>query len=291
MFLYRLSDLPSNAERQKSFLEPLSNGQVRSVSPIPENVSTAQTQLANTPPADTVSSLCQQLSQGLSLLTRTDLSDDLNFNTLSTVNKNTTSDYVLPSTVKSPLSMATATSPTSTATIDIKAAAIVKPTSTVVATGKFPELSKIGHTTANNDYISMLPSTGGSSSAPKALGLISARHRASVSGPISSGTATSPLATSPTSPQKVVPVVSNSQLPNADQWLGQVVKSTSPSPRRAPTLGMHTRARSLSSANDPFDSDWANVVTRTAELHQTPPHSTNPFIQAKPPAQSFQVQL
>lgn len=313
----RLSDLPSNAERQKSFLEPLSNGQARSVSPIPEIVSNAQTQLTNTQPADAVSSFCQQLTQGLSLLTRTDLNDDLNFSTLSTVNKNTTSDYVLPSTVKSPLTMAT--SPTSTTTIDIKAAAIVKPTISAntssspavqqispdsrIATATAISPSRSGFsptraasttitTTTNNDYISMLPSTGGGSSiAPIPLGQISARHRASVSGPITSGTAISPLATSPTSPQKIVPVVSNSQLPNADQWLGQVVKSTSPSPRRAPAIGLHTRARSLSSANDPFDSDWANVVTRTGELHQTPTHSTNPFIQAKPPAQSFQVQL
>lgn len=257
----RVNDLPSNAERQKSFLEPISNGQVRSVSPIPEVVAAQQT--------DTVSSLCQQLSQGLSLLTRNDNMDDLNFNTLSTVNQNTTttttttSDYVLPSAVKSPIQ----TSPTAVPA-DIKSAAIVKPT-------------------INNDYISMLPSTGAPTTNP--LADVLARHRASVSGPVS-GTVTSPNATSPTSPTRIVPVVSSNQLPNADQWLGQVVKSTSPSPRRAPPMGMHTRARSLSSANDPFDSDWATVVTRT-DLHQTPSHSTNPFIQAKPPAQSFQVQL
>lgn len=252
----RVNDLPSNTERQKSFLEPITNGQVRSVSPIPEVVAAQQT--------ETVSSLCQQLSQGLSLLTRNDNMDDLNFNTLSTVNQNTTtSDYVLPSVVKTPLE----TSPTAV-NIDIKSAAIVKPTT-------------------NNDYISMLPSTGVPTTNP--LADVLARHRASVSGAIS-GTVTSPVTTSPTSPTKIVPVVSNNQLPNADQWLGQVVKSTSPSPRRAPSLGLHARARSLSSANDPFNSDWATVVTRT-DLHQTPSHSTNPFIQAKTPAQSFQVQL
>lgn len=255
----RLSDLPSNAERQKSFLEPLTNGQLRTVSPIPEVVPAQQ----NTQQLDTVSALCQELSQGLSLLSRTDTSDDLNFNTLSTVNKNTTSDYVLPSPVK-------ATSPP--ASIESKPAATIRP----------------GIVTANSDYISMLPSTGVvAPSIPPAplshVAHVAGRHRASVSGPIG--------ATSPTSPQKVVPIVSNSQLPNADQWLNHAVKSTSPSPRRAPTLGVHARARSLSSANDPFDAEWAAGVTKS-DLHQTPTHSTNPFISPpKPPAQSFQVQL
>lgn len=289
----RLNDLPSNAERQKSFLEPLSNGQIRNVSPIPEVVP-VQSQ------TETVSSLCQQLSQGLSLLTRTDLNDDLNFNTISTVNKNTTSDYVLPSAVKAPPLAVTspAVSPASTGIgTDVKTAAIVKPnssTTTISSTALARTTTMTTTTTSlNNDYISMLPSTGSISIAtvaPTPIGHIAARHRASVSGPVSSGITTSPLATSPTSPEKIVPVVSSNQLPNADQWLGQVVKSTSPAPRRAPALGMHARARSLSSANDPFDSEWASVVTRT-ENHQSPTHSTNPFIQPKPPVQSFQVQL
>lgn len=280
----RLSDLPSNAERQKSFLEPMSNGQVRNVSPIPEVVPVQQ-QEEQQQPTETVSSLCQQLSQGLSLLTRTDLSDDLNFNTITAVNKNTTSDYVLPSSVKT--TPPASTSPTAGV---IKTAAIVKPTSAVT-----PTTAPVVAIAAplNNDYISMLPSSGTVSIAavaPTPIAHIAARHRASVSGPIvSSGPTTNALtATSPSSPEKIVPVVSSNQLPRADQWLGQVVKSTSPSPRRASSLGLHSRGRSLSSAADPFDSEWASVV---ADNLPATAHSTNPFIHPKPPVQSFQCNL
>lgn len=169
-----------------------------------------------------------------------------------------------------------ATSPTKNN--DIKKAAIVKPSATAIVA---PSTA----TSLKNDYMSMLPTSGSVSVAavpPKPIGQIAGRHRASVSGPIGAG-----------SPEKIVPVVSNNQLPNASEWLGQVVKSTSPSPRRAPALGVHSRARSLSSANDPFDSEWANDVTRNDNnLSTTAHHSTNPFIQPpKPPVQSFQVQL
>lgn len=79
----RINDLPSNAERQKAFLDPRTNGHhVRSVSPIPE-VS------PNKQPSDNVAQLCQELSQGLSLLTRTDENDDLNFNNIMSINQNT----------------------------------------------------------------------------------------------------------------------------------------------------------------------------------------------------------
>lgn len=105
----RLNELPSNAERQKSFLEPITNGHtVRSVSPIPE-VAVAETkpQMAadkEQPELDVVSAFCKELSQGLSMLTRSDNGDELNFN-LQTIKSSTpidhmksSSDYVLPST-------------------------------------------------------------------------------------------------------------------------------------------------------------------------------------------------
>lgn len=108
----RLNDLPSNAERQKSFLEPLTNGHtIRSVSPIPE-VTTAQTiidtksTVEQLPEIDAVAALCKEFTQGLSKLTQNDNSDEINFN-LQTISPSTTivetikttSDYVLPSTI------------------------------------------------------------------------------------------------------------------------------------------------------------------------------------------------
>lgn len=79
----RINDLPSNAERQKAFLDPRTNGQhLRSVSPIPE-VSPNKQQ------SDNVAQLCQELSQGLSLLTQHDENDDLNFNNIMSINQNT----------------------------------------------------------------------------------------------------------------------------------------------------------------------------------------------------------
>lgn len=78
----RINDLPSNAERQKAFLDPRTNVQhMRTVSPIPE-VSPNKQQ------SDNVAQLCQELSQGLSLLTRTDENDDLNFNNIMITNQN-----------------------------------------------------------------------------------------------------------------------------------------------------------------------------------------------------------
>ncbi|KAH1017591.1 hypothetical protein HUJ05_008208 [Dendroctonus ponderosae] len=91
-------------------------------------------------------------------------------------------------------------------------------------------------------------------------------------------------------------------LPNPDQWLGKVVKSTSPvpgrmdgsSPRRTPALGPHARAISLDSGAetfkakpaDPFDAEWAETAARQGSS------STNPFLNHTPtPPSSFQIQL
>lgn len=232
----RINDLPSNAERQKAFLDPLANGQIRSVSPIPE-ISSQQ--------VDTVSQLCQELSQGLSLLSRND-NDDLNFNSLTSINQNTAA-AMIGSSVTSPL-----TSPTSIYATTVTSTISVFPSTTVshvqvpsVVTIPSPDTSPIKHSI------------------------------------------TAALST-PTSPQKTPVADTNgaSQLPKADQWLGQVVKSTSPVPKRAPPLAVHSRAKSLTTTSDPFDSEWVASVTKP-EMR-----NTNPFISPpKPPAQSFQVQL
>lgn len=76
----RVNELPSNAARLNSYKSPTSptnsNGKPP-VSPIPE-----------VSPGDSVTALCQQLSQGLSQLTHSG-SDDFNFNNQSSVNQNT----------------------------------------------------------------------------------------------------------------------------------------------------------------------------------------------------------
>lgn len=76
----RVNELPSNTARLNSYKSPTSptnsNGKPP-VSPIPE-----------VSPGDSVTALCQQLSQGLSQLTHSG-SDDFNFNNQSSVNQNT----------------------------------------------------------------------------------------------------------------------------------------------------------------------------------------------------------
>ncbi|CAG9819427.1 unnamed protein product [Phaedon cochleariae] len=76
----RVNELPSNAARLNSYRSPSSPPAAQPpVSPIPE---------APVSPGDSVTALCQQLSQGLSQLTNSG-SDDFNFNNQSSVNQNT----------------------------------------------------------------------------------------------------------------------------------------------------------------------------------------------------------
>lgn len=153
----RLNELPSTAERQKSFLDPITtNGHtVRSVSPIPEvavadtKPTTQTTTIEQQPPElDMVSAFCKELSQGLSMLTRNDNGDELNFN-LQTVTSSTpieqlknTSDYVMPGAVSTDhiKKFTSAISP-----IDTPA----KPIATVAGQP----------VTTNSDYIPMVAST------------------------------------------------------------------------------------------------------------------------------------
>lgn len=77
----RVNELPSNAARLNQYKSPTSPTNSNSikppVSPIPE-----------VSPGDSVTALCQQLSQGLSQLTHSG-SDDFNFNNQTSVNQNT----------------------------------------------------------------------------------------------------------------------------------------------------------------------------------------------------------
>lgn len=94
-----------------------------------------------------------------------------------------------------------------------------------------------------------------------------------------------------------------STLPKPEQWLGQIVNSTSPvlgkmdgtSPRRMPGLGSHSRAMSLDTGADtfttrtpgqpdPFDAEWAEMAAKQTA-------STNPFLSTSPAPKAFQIQL
>uniref|UniRef100_A0A1I8Q2C8 PID domain-containing protein n=2 Tax=Stomoxys calcitrans TaxID=35570 RepID=A0A1I8Q2C8_STOCA len=271
----RINDLPSNAERQKAFMAAASglslglNTPNRSVSPIPE-VSPARPgalELENggVATAETVSQLCQELSQGLTLLSQNDAvlaastmggaADDLNFNNNLSINQNIIAAEKHYQKVIS--------SPSSTSSFGI-----VTPTAKIqprVASGSPAILNTPPQTPSNTPTL-------------------------------------------PTSAEKTS--LAEATLPKADQWLGQVVKSTSPAPhKRGPMLAAGGRTQSMSSVpglNDPFDAEWVAGVTKplspdmptavglgtTLPTTATPLHSTNPFISPpKPPTQSFQVQL
>ncbi|XP_031617465.1 protein numb isoform X2 [Contarinia nasturtii] len=256
----RLSDLPSNAERQKSFLEPLTNGhKIRSVSPIPE-VTTTQTQ---TPEIDVVSALCKELSQAPTASVASD-------------------DYVLPSTISADaISKIAAISPIDVTPSPLKN--IVKPMTTSPyipmdgTTTSITSSSIANATNVNNTFNNMPISYAVTPT------IASTRHRASVSGALPSQTIhqlqstidennkcnefSATIATSIITPN-------NSQLPKAEQWLGQIVKNASPAAKRPPSL--HSRAKSLTSGSDPFDAEW--VADIPAATEQPIITHTNPFI-------------
>lgn len=257
----RLSDLPSNTERQKSFLDPFTNGHtIRTVSPIPEVTTQPQpTQnLTNQQPEiDVVSALCKELSQGLSMLTRNDNSDELNFN-LQTISTTTVSDYVLPSTVSvDSISKIGAVSPVE---IVSPLTGIDKP---LTSSGYIP---MDGATTANTNAVapmSYVPVT---------------RHRASVSGALPTLVTQKLQSTvddTKSNEFNAIVAPNNSQLPKAEQWLGQIVKNASPAAKRAPPL--HSRAKSLTT--DPFDAEWvANVTSKIDEVTKMPAATEQPII-------------
>lgn len=264
----RINDLPSNAERQKAFLAAAAGNALglntpnRSVSPIPE-VSPGrpgqEMENGGMGTDETVSQLCQELSQGLTLLSQNDAAlagssgatDDLNFNNNMSINQNIIAAEKHYQRVIS--------SPTSTSSYGI-----VTPTAHVT-----PRLASVSPAILNTP-----PQTP--SNTP----------------------------TLPTSADKMSSLA-DATLPKPDQWLGQIVKSTSPAPlKRGPLITTAGRTQSMSSvpgSNDPFDAEWVAGVTKPLSPDMpaaadsataTPVHSTNPFISPpKAPAQTFQVQL
>ncbi|XP_063699550.1 protein numb isoform X2 [Culicoides brevitarsis] len=254
----RITDLPSNTERHKQFLD-LTTPKRSTVSPIPEVSPQPVSQL------DTVSALCQELSQGLSLLTRSD-TDDLIFNTnhvTETLKQVAATSAVhalnpVPATVASPLSPLE--TPMSVFASD------------TISTTKVATVSPVAISPIKSPLASILSSTATTSTNP-------------ITSSVVTTTTTSPTNGVP-AVTKVIPVESVAPLPKPDQWLEQIAKSTVTPPKRPPSLSVSGRARSMSAASDPFDSEWV------APIAKTDVRSTNPFISPpKAPVQTFQVQL
>uniref|UniRef100_A0A182LT26 PID domain-containing protein n=1 Tax=Anopheles culicifacies TaxID=139723 RepID=A0A182LT26_9DIPT len=277
----RINDLPSNAERQRAFLEP-GTPQRTTVSPIPE---------VSPQPTDTVSQLCQELSQGLSLLTKNDTDDfylnkelqlkssvttattSITSSTLASSSATAVSSHVPgllarngPSDIVPPalptLSVVPSIPPRSVSPLNKQQTLDLSALGSSTSSNTIHSISSIGSNTNSNTTTVTIPASGGF--------------------PVTTDTIVGASSTS-TSSSVVVPIETASPLPNPEQWLGQIVKNVSPSPRRAPSL--HNRAKSLNAA-DPFDAEWV------ADVAKPEIHSTNPFISPpKPPAQTFQVHL
>ncbi|XP_004519340.1 protein numb isoform X2 [Ceratitis capitata] len=318
----RINDLPSNTERQKAFLAAATGGGSlaaalatpnRSVSPIPE-ISPAKMGIADMDNGcatiDTVSQLCQELSQGLSLLTQTDAmiaaGDDLNFNNNLSINQNIiAADKTLQQQkgISTPTSLPAASSSNHS----------------ISAGSRVYEYGD-GAVSSNSISVGVAATTPTAQVAPR----VSSISPVSTNSPVH--TPTTPTLTMTPPPVPFTggrPVEMVAPLPNAEQWLGEVVRKTSPALlKRAPRLLNSTgRTQSMSAAPplgvDPFDAEWVAGVTKplspdlpVADVATTPVaaatpvtpvigssiapihHSTNPFISPpKVPAQTFQVQL
>lgn len=86
-----------------------------------------------------------------------------------------------------------------------------------------------------------------------------------------------------------MPIQTTNPLPKAEQWLTEIVKSTSPAPKRAPAFNTQLRSKSLA-AVDPFEATSLSLAPSTQTTTSYP--STNPFVSpTKSMQQSFQVQL
>lgn len=266
----RINDLPSNAERQKAFLDT-KQPQRMAVSPIPE-VSPHQ--------MDTVSELCKELSQGLSLLTTKDTEDFLNFERLNGSVPMSSTGYTNnipspPRTVTSPITSVAPYRPLMTVAntaIPIGTAAPIQQQPIIENAPSIP--LRFNNLVSTSGVTSTLCSVN--ESFPRAPS------------PALAYTSPNKIAVpQPSSPQKVVPIETVNPLPKADQWLTEIVKNTSPAPKRAPAFNVQSRSKSLVPC-DMFESTVAEWAKRPEIV------STNPFVSAAKPAavqESFQVQL
>lgn len=265
----RINDLPSNAERQKAFLDT-NNPQRMAVSPIPEV----------SPQIDTVSELCKELSQGLSMLTSKDTEEFLNFEKLANgiLNMSSASHTnhipLPPTTVTSPITSVTPYRPLTTmanSSIPIGTATPFQQQPISEEPPLVPSRYNSLVAVSSTDYTALLHSIAESLPRTPSPSL---------------NTSSATTATPPSSPQKVVPIETVIPLPKADQWLTEIVKKTSPAPKRAPAFNLQSRSKSLAPGVDTSVGDWTTAAKKP-EIH-----STNPFISPpKPAVQQFQVQL
>lgn len=285
----RISDLPSTLERQRSLslegsdfrLPPVHMKAPASPQPPPRVMRNRLQSLPNTSAAsvlnmspipessplsdkggDSVSAMCQQLSQGLSLLSSNDdFLTDLPRQVTTTSSPVSSADIVAKQLFSTPND--TQALPASTSSGVVSSAEPTDPTDPVKC-----------HNNNNNSIAGITTNlwTGNTGSVVP----ISSNHSASPSilkkvppwsSPVlpSRSTPTPP----PTSigysgtPASITTVIASSELPRPEQWLGNIVTSTTaasagtqpalppsptPSPRRAPHLSQHLRAHSLGSA-------------------------------------------
>lgn len=265
----RITDLPSNIERTRSLSLEGSND-VRQpalihlktpVSPIPE----ASPQSDK---ADPVSAMCQQLSQGLSLLSNAD--DFLSVKT-SQIQISTTTTTSTVAKQLFPASNGTPVSASNPLSVENSHKTTVGNNDTFTRKIDTVKLHNINN---NNRNSPVLGGGGGVSDNLWTPVIATAR-----------GVPPTPPATPPLPPPPAV-----QDLPRPEQWLGKVAAVTlatnSPTPaRRAPLLS-HLRAHSLGSAetyythhnangtsHDPFDAEWAAIASRNGQQR-----NTNPFL-------------
>lgn len=263
----RITDLPSNTERHRQFLDS-ATPQRSAVSPIPEV----------SPALDTVSQLCQELSQGLSMLTRSDTDEFMKLTNgilnqgLISPTRSTSPGYMPMSVFHSNTSIPIGT----TAPLQIQSEPPLVPT-------RYNSLVAVSTSPQNTFLSSVLNSIAESSAENTTTSLISDTPPPIPAIPTSIAQTTS---STHSSPEKVVPIEIVSPLPKPEEWLSDIVKSTSPGPKRAALMNNNNnKPVNSASATDPFDADWSSGVAK-------PVHSTNPFISPpKQPVQSFQVQL
>ncbi|XP_075224719.1 NUMB endocytic adaptor protein isoform X2 [Lycorma delicatula] len=287
----RLGDLPSNLERARSMsLEsssdirqppalihlkspgddnsktPVSRGRLMSlpnavgVSPIPETS-------PQNDKTDPVSAMCQQLSQGLSLLTNND-----DFLLSKTPQLNSGSNMISKQLFPALPASDDITHNNSTVMKTTTESFVSKNTVTETFLSKIESMKYDNNINNNNNN-----NRSSNSPVPAVTGNVSWPQR----GVLPTPPATPPLPASP------LPAVRD--LPRPEQWLGKVSAVTlgaSPTPpRRAPGLA-HLRAHSLGSAetyyshhnangtHDPFDAEWAAIASRNGQQQK----NTNPFL-------------
>ncbi|XP_069686745.1 protein numb isoform X4 [Periplaneta americana] len=290
----RISDLPSTLERQRSLsLEgsdfrlppvhmkaPALNGRAASPQPPPRVMRNRLQSLPNTAAAsvlnmspipessplsdkggDSVSAMCQQLSQGLSLLSSNDdFLTDTPRSTTITSSAMTSANSVTMTSANS-VAKQLFTTPNNTQTPPVSSSGGSVSSTATSESVKFHN--------NNNNSIATNPWSGNSAtSSNRSASPNIINNRVPWSSPVlpPRSTPTPPPTSTGYSgaPAPVTTVFASGELPKPEQWLGNIVTSTtanastssalppspspSPSPRRAPPLSQHLRAHSLGSA-------------------------------------------